>query len=145
MRILVFCLFLSLDVSAQNNVSLFDFYMNAESSQYNFNGNVLVSKHGRIIYQNSFGYADYTTKSALNKNSVFDCGSIAKEFTAMGILLLKDKGMISYSDSLRKFFPQLPYMNITVKQLLTHTSGIPKGLNWWKNILTTARQPPMMT
>jgi CubicO group peptidase (beta-lactamase class C family) len=45
----------------------------------------------------------------------------------MGILLLKDKGMISYSDTLRKFFPELPYTNVTVQQLLTHTSGMPDG------------------
>jgi len=107
MRILAFFLFLSLDLSAQNQLSLFDTYMKAQSSQYGFNGNVLVSKNGHIIYQNSFGWADYTTKTKLDDNSVFDCGSIAKEFTAMGILLLKDKGMISYSDSLRKFFPSL--------------------------------------
>src|SRR6188472_2533419 len=124
MRILVFFLFLALDLSAQNQLSLFDTYMKAQSSQYGFNGNVLVSKNGHIIYQNSFGWANYTTKTKLDKNSVFDCGSIAKEFTAMGILLLKDKGMISYSDSLRKFFPGLPYINVTIQQLLTHTSGM---------------------
>ncbi len=45
----------------------------------------------------------------------------------MGILLLKDKGKISYSDTLGKFFPELPYTNVTVQQLLTHTSGMPDG------------------
>ena len=104
MRILVFFLFLALDLSAQNQLSLFDTYMKAQSSQYGFNGNVLVSKNGQIIYQSSFGLADYTTKTKLDKNSVFDCGSIAKEFTAMGILLLKDKGMISYSDYFENSF-----------------------------------------
>ena len=127
MRQLMLFLLLSIEASAQNNRPLFDSYMKAESSLYGFNGNVLVSKNGRVIYQHSFGYADYTTKKALDKNSVFDCGSIAKEFTAMGILLLKDKGLISYSDSLRKFFPQLPYTNVTIQQLLTHTSGMPDG------------------
>ena len=124
---LILLLFLSSEVCAQNNVSFFDSYMKTENSQYGFNGNVLIAKNGQISYQNSFGYADYTTKKMLDKNSVFDCGSIAKEFTAMGILLLKEKGIISYFDSLRKFFPQLPYMNVKVQQLLTHTSGIPDG------------------
>jgi CubicO group peptidase (beta-lactamase class C family) len=127
MRQLVFLLLLPPALSAQNNLTLFDTYMNAESSLYGFNGNVVVAKGGQVIYQKSFGYANYATKAALDKNSVFDCGSIAKEFTAMGILLLKDKGLISYSDSLRKFFPQLPYMNVTIQQLLTHTSGMPNG------------------
>lgn len=120
-------LLLSLALTTQNNTSLFDSYMQSQANIYGFNGNVLVSKNGNVIYQKSFGYADYYTKKKLESNSIFDCGSIAKEFTAMGILLLKDKGKISITDTLRKFFPELPYTNITVHQLLTHTSGIPDG------------------
>ena len=127
MRKLFFLLFIPLGTSAQNNASLLDAYMQAQASFYNFNGNVLVAKNSHVIYQKSFGYADYATKKKLDKNSIFDCGSIAKEFTALGILLLKDKGMISYSDSLRKFFPELPYADVTIRQLLTHTSGMPDG------------------
>ena len=123
----LFLFFLPFTLFAQNKTSLFDSYMNAQTRLYGFNGNVLVSKSGKIIYKKSFGYADYHTRKELNDNSVFDCGSIAKEFTAMGILLLKDKGKISYSDTLRKFFPELPYANVTIHQLLTHTSGMPDG------------------
>ena len=118
---------LSFTLSAQNNSSLFDKYMQAQTDLYGFNGNVLVAQNGKVLYKRSFGFADYNTKSKLDSNSIFDIGSIAKEFTAMGILLLKDKGLISYSDTLRKFFPELPYNNITVQQLLTHTSGMPNG------------------
>ena len=78
--------------------------MEGQTNLYGFNGNVLVSKDGNVIYKKSFGFADYNTKRKLDSNSIFDCGSIAKEFTAMGILLLKDKGKISYIDTLRKFF-----------------------------------------
>jgi CubicO group peptidase (beta-lactamase class C family) len=127
MKNILFFLLLPVALSAQNNTSLFDSYMKAQNNLYGFNGNVLVSKNGKVIYKKSFGYSDYNIKKELDDNSVFDCGSIAKEFTAMGILLLKDKGKISYSDTLRKFFPELPYNNVTVQQLLTHTSGIPDG------------------
>ena len=125
-RIILFLL-LPIALSAQDNTSLFDTYMQAQTDLYGFNGNVLVSKNGTVIYKKSFGYVDYNARKKLDSNSIFDCGSIAKEFTAMGILLLKDKGMISYTDTLRKFFPVLPYTNITVQQLLTHTSGVPDG------------------
>jgi CubicO group peptidase (beta-lactamase class C family) len=94
-------------LNAQNNISLLDTYMNAQANLYGFNGNVLVSKKGNVVYQKSFGFADYSTRKKLDSNSVFDCGSIAKEFTSMGILLLKDKGKVRYSDTLTKFFPQL--------------------------------------
>ena len=121
------CFGVSLDLHAQNNSSFFDKYMQAQTELYGFNGNVLIAQNGKVIYKKSFGYANYNTKSKLDSNSIFDCGSIAKEFTAMGILLLKDKGLISYSDTLRKFFPELPYHNVTIQQLLTHTSGMPDG------------------
>jgi CubicO group peptidase (beta-lactamase class C family) len=126
MKIILLLILLPLAIAAQNNNAAYDEYMNGQASLFKFNGNVLVAKEGRIIYKQSFGYADFKTHTKLNENSVFDCGSIAKEFTAMGILLLKDKGKISYSDSLRKFFPQLQY-SVTIRQLLTHTSGIPDG------------------
>ena len=129
MKNILFLLFLPFALFAQNNTSLFDSYMKAQADLYGFNGNVLVSKNGKVIYKKSFGYADYNMKKELNDNSIFDCGSIAKEFTAMGILLLKDKGKISYSDTLRKFFPELPYTNVMVQQLLTHTSGMPDGFD----------------
>lgn len=127
MRIIIFLLFLPVIVAGQHHLSLIDTYMKGQTLLYGFNGNVLVSKKGKVIYQRSFGYADFTTRKELDGNSVFDIGSIAKEFTAVGILLLKDKGQISYSDTLEKFFPDLPYTSITVAQLLTHTSGIPSG------------------
>lgn len=115
-------------LSAQNKVS-FDEYMKAQASLYRFNGNVLLAKNGNVVYQGSFGYADFQSKKLLDSNSVFDCGSIAKEFTAMGILLLKDKGKIDFTDTIGKFFPELPYTNVTVRQLLTHTSGMPNGFS----------------
>jgi len=51
--------------------------------------------------------------------------SVSKQFTATGILLLKDKGKLKLTDSLRQYFPELPYSNITIWHMLTHTSGLP--------------------
>jgi CubicO group peptidase (beta-lactamase class C family) len=129
MKKIILLLLWPLALNAQNNISLLETYMNAQANLYGFNGNVLVSKKGNVVYQKSFGFADYSTRNKLDSNSVFDCGSIAKEFTSMGILLLKDKGKVSYSDTLTKFFPELPYANVTIRQLLTHTSGMPDGFD----------------
>lgn len=114
-------------VFSQNTTAIFDSYMQGQQAFYQFNGNVLVAKNGTIIYKKSFGYADYNSKQRLDDNSIFDIGSITKEFTSVGILLLKDRGKIKLDDTLRKFFPELPYTNITIAQLLTHTSGVPDG------------------
>jgi CubicO group peptidase (beta-lactamase class C family) len=100
-------------------------YMQAEFYVNGFNGNVLVAKKGSVIYQKSFGFRNYTSKELLDNNSVFELASVSKQFTAMGILLLKEKGSLKLADSLRKFFPELPYKNITIQNLLTHTSGLP--------------------
>ncbi len=112
---------------AQKGTATLANYMQGQSRLYSFNGNVLVAKNGKTIYKKSFGYADINTKEMLDANSIFDIGSIAKEFTAVGILSLIDKVKLNYSDSLGKFFPQLPYSNVTIRQLLTHTSGMPDG------------------
>lgn len=105
---------------------LLEKYMEGQVKFYNFNGNVLVAKNGRIIYQRSFGYANYDSKELLHKDSLFDTGSIAKQFTAVAILQLKEKGKLSLDDRLEKFFPNLPYTGVTIRQMLTHTSGIPE-------------------
>jgi len=62
--------------------ALLDAYIRGQAKIYNFNGNVLVAKAGSIIYQKSFGYGNYDTKELLNKNSLFDTGSTAKQFTS---------------------------------------------------------------
>jgi CubicO group peptidase (beta-lactamase class C family) len=127
MKKIIFFLLFPAVLNAQNNNSVFDAYLKAQTDLYNFNGNVVIAKNRNIFYQKSFSYADYNTKQKLDSASIFDIGSIAKKFTAAGILLLKDKEKISYTDTPGKFFPELLYSNITEQQFLTHTSGIPDG------------------
>jgi CubicO group peptidase (beta-lactamase class C family) len=129
MKIGILFIFLPLTLFAQVKPARYDRYMNAQANLYHFNGNVLVANKGHIVYQRSFGWADYTLKRPLNANSIFDCGSIAKEFTAMGILLLVEKGKIRLTDTLGRFFPEMPYKKITIRHLLTHTSGAPNGFD----------------
>ena len=126
MKRILIILLLPLVIKAQKNYpALLDSFMQAEVAVNHFNGNVLVAKSGNIIYQKAFGYRNYETKELLDNNSVFELASVSKQFTAMGVLLLKEKGKLKLSDSLRKFFPELPYNNITIQNLLTHTSGLP--------------------
>jgi CubicO group peptidase (beta-lactamase class C family) len=86
-------LFLPLLIKAQrNDVSMLDSFMQTEVGAGRFNGNVLVAQSGKVIYQKPFGYRNYTTRERLDNNSVFESASLSKQFTAMGILLLKEKG-----------------------------------------------------
>jgi CubicO group peptidase (beta-lactamase class C family) len=72
-------------VSAQNASNLFETYMQGQVKFYGFSGNVLLAKNGNIIYQQSFGYADESAAKKLDENSVFDCGSITKQFTRVSL------------------------------------------------------------
>ena len=90
-----------------------------------FNGTSIVIKNGINIYQGAFGPADKDSTRDLNINSVFRLASVSKQFTAMGILILKERGRLSLDDSLRQYIPECPYPNVNIKQLLIHTSGLP--------------------
>ena len=124
-KILCF-LFLPVSLYAQNNhAALIAQYMKGQHDFFNFNGSVLVAEKGKPIYQQALGYADYNTRRMLNDSSVFELASVSKQFTAMGIMTLKEKGKLKYEDEAKKFLPDFPYDHITIRQLLTHTSGLP--------------------
>jgi CubicO group peptidase (beta-lactamase class C family) len=89
-----------------------------------FNGNVLVAKHGKIIYENSFGWADYPREDSLHINSKFQLASVTKTMTGTAILQLWERGKIKLDDDVRKFFPNFPYPGVTIRLLLTHRSGM---------------------
>lgn len=91
-----------------------------------FNGNVLVAEKGEICFNKSFGIANKATNKELNTHSVFELASVSKQFTAMGIVLLKKQGQLNYNDPIVKYIPELEhYPDITIKHLLTHTGGLP--------------------
>ncbi len=123
---LLFLISITIQALAQKEYAQkLDEFMQAQVQINAFNGNVLVAQKDHIVYQKAFGFANYETKTPLDLNSVFELGSVSKQFTAMSILLLKEQGKLHLSNTLRQFFPQLPYHNITIQQLLTHTSGLP--------------------
>ena len=92
---------------------------------YGFNGNVLVSNDQSIIFEKSFGYANIRNKEKLNKESLFQLASISKQFTAMAIMILSERGGLDFNDTIQKFIPDFPYEGITIRHLLNHTSGLP--------------------
>lgn len=92
-----------------------------------FNGNVLVVQKGRTLYQQSLGYTNGDKTKPLNKDLLFDIGSISKEFNGVGILLLKEQGKLKLESPLSKYLNQLPKWadSIPVATLLNYTSGLP--------------------
>lgn len=89
-----------------------------------FNGNVLVAKKGKIIYEHAFGWADYLRKDSLNIDSKFELASVSKPLTGTAILLLVQEGKLKLDQQVKEFFPNFPYEGITIRMLLTHRSGL---------------------
>ncbi|VEH21464.1 Penicillin-binding protein E [Chryseobacterium nakagawai] len=93
-----------------------------------FNGNILVAKKGKIIYQKSFGFTDETRKTSLTKNSIFNFGSIVKQFNAVAIMMLVERGQLNLDDPISKYNLDLPKWSekVTTRHLINYASGIPR-------------------
>jgi CubicO group peptidase (beta-lactamase class C family) len=89
-----------------------------------FNGNVLVAKHGKIIYEKAIGWADYLHRDSLKINSQFELASVTKTMTSTAILMLWEQGKLTLDDDVKKYFPDFPYDGVTIRLLLTHRSGM---------------------
>ncbi|MGZ3873871.1 MAG: serine hydrolase domain-containing protein, partial [Mucilaginibacter sp.] len=89
-----------------------------------FNGNILVAKHGKIIYENAIGWADYLHRDSLKLSSKFELASVTKTMTSTAILMLMEQGKLKLDDDVKKYFPDFPYDGVTIRLLLTHRSGM---------------------
>lgn len=92
-----------------------------------FGACVMAIDRGELVFEHAEGLADIETKSPCKPDTNFRMASVSKQFTATAVMLLNDRGKLSLDDRLTKFFPGFPEFGkrITVKQLLTHTSGLP--------------------
>ena len=94
------------------------------AAQKDFSGVVLIAENGKPVYHKAFGYREFADQIPLQTSDIFELASVSKQFTAMIIMMLKEKGLLSYDDSVSKYL-EIPYKGITVRNLLTHTSGLP--------------------
>jgi CubicO group peptidase (beta-lactamase class C family) len=92
-----------------------------------------VYRGGVVEYSRGYGMANLELGAALSPQSIFDIGSTSKQFTAMSVMLLARDGKLSLDDDIRKFIPELPNYGrtITIRHILTHTSGIRDYLTLW--------------
>jgi CubicO group peptidase (beta-lactamase class C family) len=110
---------------AQNAEAALRKYFSALRESQQFNGNVLVAEKGKIVYEQSFGYSDFKNKDLNRPNTLFPIASLSKTITATGILQLAQSGKLNIADPVVKYLPEFPYPVITIRHLLSHTSGLP--------------------
>lgn len=91
-----------------------------------FTGSMLVAEHGKIIYHKAWGLANQESNKPYTVSTTGYIGSITKQFTAAGIMILQEKGKLTYNQSIRQFFPELPacMQPVTIRHLLHHVSGL---------------------
>ncbi len=122
----------------------------ADNMGNSLNGTMIVAMHDTVLVERAYGfrqlYKETTGYGNLSWNrlaelkqepsnrmttaTLFDLASISKQFTAAAVLKLCAEGKLRLTDSLGKYYPGFPYSKVTVKQLLTHTSGIPEYFNF---------------
>jgi CubicO group peptidase (beta-lactamase class C family) len=102
-------------------------YLSDQVRRGNFSGTVLVAERGPVVIRAAFGMADAANHEPNRPATQFRIASLTKQFTAMAILQLQDKGRLAVTDRICRYLVQCPpsWTRITISQLLTHTSGIP--------------------
>lgn len=112
-------------VDRTNPSARIDSYLQA-GVENGFSGAVLIAKDDEIILNKGYGLANKGEATPNTPDTVFDIGSVTKQFTAAAILVLSDQDKLRVDEQISRFFPELPAdkKNITIHQLLTHTAGL---------------------
>ena len=112
---------------AQDPGPKFDEYLSALAQQGRFSGTALVARDGKVLFAKGYGLANREGDIPNTVPTKFRIGSITKQFTAAAVMLLQERGKLSVSDPICKYFSACPpaWGEITVHHLLSHTSGIP--------------------
>jgi len=106
-----------------------DHWLLALSKKRKFNGAILISKDNKPDLMKTYGYQDFKREKLLTHQSSFRLGSVSKQFTAMALMILNNQGKLQYDDSVQKYLPSFPYHDVSIRHLLTHTSGIADYMN----------------
>ena len=113
-----------------------------ECDKNGLSASILVAQNGDIIYNGGVGLRNKSKNLSVNKETIFTIGSLTKQFTATAILKLQEAGKLSVNDSIYKFFKNIPKdkQNITIHQLLTHTSGIVGNLGYGVDFVPISKE-----
>ncbi len=113
---------------AQQDISArIDTYIKAEMQRQQIPGlSLAVVRNGKIALVKSYGFSNVEHQVTVKPETVFQSGSIAKQFTATAVMVLVEEGKLSLDDKISKYFTDAPesWKSITVRHLLTHTSGM---------------------
>ncbi|MEO0338196.1 MAG: serine hydrolase domain-containing protein [Bacteroidota bacterium] len=90
-----------------------------------FNGVVAFSNDGKTLLAKAYGYTNHKKDQSLTAHSSLRLASVSKQFTAAGIMLLRENEKLDYDDPVTQYVEGFPYPNVTIRHLLNQTSGVP--------------------
>ncbi len=104
-------------------------YFNQLTENGEFNGSVLIAEKDKVLLMKGFGMADFEKGKVNNPGTVFSIASMSKAFTAMSIMMLEERGLLSVNDPVSDYIPEYPQADqLTIHNLLGMTAGIPNYL-----------------
>jgi CubicO group peptidase (beta-lactamase class C family) len=95
-----------------------------QAEQEGFSGVILVAQEGKILFEKAVGRRSFESQTTLQTSDIFELASVSKQFTAMMVMMCREKGLLQFDDQVSKYL-DIPYAGITIRNLLTHTSGLP--------------------
>lgn len=117
-----------------------DTWLETAAKAHKFNGVVLLISGGDVLLEKGYGFTDHTRSKRLTPQSAMRLGDLSKQFTAAGIMALRDQGKLDFDDGLSRHITGFPYADVTVRHLLNNTSGIPDITR--PETLSQAFEPP---
>ena len=110
-----------------------------------FNGAWLYAEKGEIVSKGALGFRDPENTLPIAEDTIFQLASVTKQFTAAAVMLARREGLLELDDEITKYFPEISYPGVTIRLLLTHTSGIPDyfdDADWFIKIWKEEKRVP---
>ena len=110
-----------------------------------FNGAWLYAEKGEIVSKGVLGFRDPEDTLPITEDTIFQLASVTKQFTAAAVMLARREGLLDLEDEITKYFPEIPCPGVTIRRLLTHTSGVPDyfdDADWFIKIWKEEKRVP---
>jgi len=123
------CFLINMHGIAQKSFDSLNSLLNLYEGDDEFNGVVLIAQNGKVVFSRSIGYANFEKQIKLDTITPMHLASNSKTFTNMGIMILSEQDLLQYDDKVKKYIKDFPYDNITIRHLMTSTSGLKRLYN----------------
>ena len=105
----------------------------------NLSGELLIAHLDSIVYQRAEGYADAVGNIPLRAGMPFNLASVSKQFVAMAAMMLSEERRLDLDGDVRYYLPGFPYQGLSVRHLMTHTSGLTEYFDLWEKYASKER------